>query len=89
MSVSPLRHRMIGDMTARHIGENTQKNYIRCVKNLPAFIGRPPETATPEDLRLYRLHPLIASGGSEFAGWGLHTLESAALSRRTPATDLH
>ena len=26
----------------------------------------------------------IASGGSEFAGWGLHPLESAALSRRTP-----
>jgi hypothetical protein len=26
----------------------------------------------------------IASGWSEFAGWGLHPLESAALSRRTP-----
>ena len=26
----------------------------------------------------------VASGGSEFAGWGLHPLESAALSRRTP-----
>ena len=26
----------------------------------------------------------IASGGSEFAGWGLHPLESAALPRRTP-----
>ena len=26
----------------------------------------------------------IASGGSEFAGWGLHPLESAALARRTP-----
>ena len=25
----------------------------------------------------------VASGGSEFAGWGLHPLESAALSRRT------
>ena len=65
MAISPLRQRMMGDMTARHIGENTQKNYIRCVKNLAAFIGRPPETATPEDLRLYRLHlvesPLGAS----------------------------
>ena len=26
----------------------------------------------------------VASGGSEFAGWGLHPLESAAFSRRTP-----
>ena len=25
----------------------------------------------------------VASGGSEFAGWGFHPLESAALSRRT------
>ena len=66
MAISPLRQRMMGDMAARRIGENTQKNYIRCVKNLAAFIGRPPETATPEDLRLYRLHlvesPLGASG---------------------------
>jgi len=65
MSTSPPRQRMIGDMTARHIGENTQKNYIRCVKSLAAFMGRPPETATQEDLRLYRLHlvesPLGAS----------------------------
>src|SRR5918996_1698118 len=29
----------------------------------------------------------IASGGSEFAGWGLHPLESAALPRRTPISD--
>ena len=56
MSISPLRQRMIDDMTARHFGEKTQKDYIRCVKNLAAFIGRPPETATAEDLRLYRLH---------------------------------
>ena len=65
MSISPLRQRMMGDMTAQHVGENTQKNYTRCVKNLAAFIGRPPETATPEHLRLYRLHlvesPLGAS----------------------------
>ena len=26
----------------------------------------------------------VASGGSEFAGWGLHPLESAAFARRTP-----
>jgi len=56
MSISSLRQRMIGDMTARHFGEKTQKDYIRCVKNLEAFIGRPPQTATAEDLRLYRLH---------------------------------
>jgi hypothetical protein len=56
MAISPLRQRMTGDMTARHFGEKTQKDYIRCVKNLTAFIGRPPGTATVEDLRLFRLH---------------------------------
>ena len=65
MRISPLRQRMIDDMTARHFSEKAQKDYIRCVKNLAAFIGRPPETATAEDLRLYRLHlvqsPLGAS----------------------------
>src|ERR1700741_2251170 len=56
MAISPLRQRMTGDMTARHFGEKTQKDYIRCVKNLAVFMGRPPETATAEDLRLFRLH---------------------------------
>src|SRR3974390_1311119 len=70
MRISPLRQRMIGDMTARHFGEKTQMDYIRCVKNLAAFIGRPPETATAEDLRLYRLHlvesPLGASSVNSY-----------------------
>jgi len=30
----------------------------------------------------------IASGGSEFTGWGLHPLESAAFARRTPGADI-
>ena len=40
MRISPLRQRMIDDMTARHFSEKAQKDYIRCVKNLAAFIGR-------------------------------------------------
>jgi len=30
----------------------------------------------------------VASGGSEFAGWDLHPLESAAFARRTPKADV-
>ena len=71
MRISPLRQRMIDDMTARHFSEKAQKDYIRCVKNLAAFIGRPPEAATAEDLRLYRLHlvqsPLGASSATPWA----------------------
>jgi hypothetical protein len=29
----------------------------------------------------------VASGGSEFAGWGFHPLESAAFARRTSNAD--
>jgi site-specific recombinase XerD len=70
MRISPLRQRMIDDMTSRHFSEKAQKDYIRCVKNLAAFIGRPPETTTAEDLRLYRLHlvqsPLGASSVNSY-----------------------
>ena len=61
MSISPLRQRMIEDMTARHFGEKAQRDYIRCVKNLAAFLGRSPETADLEDLRRFRLHLIESS----------------------------
>ena len=55
-AMSPLRRRMIEDMTVRKFVEKTQKDYIRHVKDLTAFLGRSPATATAEDLRLYQLH---------------------------------
>jgi integrase/recombinase XerD len=54
--ISPLRQRMIEDMSLRHFGEKTQKDYIRAVKNLTNFLGRSPDTATAEDLRCFQLH---------------------------------
>src|SRR5215218_10175891 len=56
MALSPLRRRMIEDMTVRNFVEKTQNDYIRHVKNLTAFLGRSPDTATAGDLRLYQLH---------------------------------
>src|SRR5258707_1062496 len=55
-AMSPLRRRMIEDMTVRKFVEKTQKDYIRHVKDLSAFLGRSPGTATAEDLRRYQLH---------------------------------
>lgn len=60
-AISPLRRRMIEDMTMRNFVEKTQTDYIRQVRNLAAFLRRSPDTATAEDLRLYRLH-LTQSG---------------------------
>lgn len=54
--ISPLRRRMIEDMSLRHFGEKTQQDYIRAVKNLTIFLGRSPDTATAEDLRRFQLH---------------------------------
>src|SRR5437016_6443151 len=44
--ITPLRQRMIDDMSLRHIGEKTQKDYIRAVKNLAIFLQRSPDTAS-------------------------------------------
>jgi integrase/recombinase XerD len=55
-TISPLRRRMIEDMTVRKFVEKTQKDYIRHVKGLTIFVGRSPDTATAEDLRRYQLH---------------------------------
>jgi integrase/recombinase XerD len=54
--ISPLRQRLIDDMTARRYGEKVQKAYVRHVRTFTAFLGRSPDTATKEDLRGFQLH---------------------------------
>ena len=62
-SISPLRQRLIDDMTLRKLATKTQSGYIRAIKNLTRYLGQPPDTATPEDLRRYQLH-MVNSGVS-------------------------
>ena len=54
--ISPLRQRMIDDMTARRFSEDTKRDYVRDVKNFAVFLGRSPDKATSEDLRRFQLH---------------------------------
>src|SRR5580704_5771277 len=54
--ISPLRRRMIEDMTVRKFTLKTQSDYIRVVKNFTIFLGRSPDTASNEDLRRFQLH---------------------------------
>ena len=42
--------------TVRNFVPDTQREYIRAVKKLAAFLGRSPDTATAEDLRAFQLH---------------------------------
>ena len=50
-AMSPLRRRMIEDMTIRKFAPKTQQGYIRTVKDFAAFLGRSPDTASLEDVR--------------------------------------
>ena len=54
--ISPLRQRLIDDMTARRFSEDTKKDYVRNVRKFADFLGRSPNTATSEDLRRFQLH---------------------------------
>src|SRR5215510_4053502 len=60
-AISPLRRRMIEDMTIRKFAPKTQHDYVQRVKNFAAFLGRSPDTASFEDVRRYQLH--LASSG--------------------------
>jgi hypothetical protein len=53
--ISPLRRRMIEDMTVRQFVEKTQADYIRHIRT--AFLGRSPDIATADDLRRFQLAP--------------------------------
>jgi integrase/recombinase XerD len=60
-AMSPLRRRMIEDMSMRRLAPKTQKDYIQVIKNLAVFIGRSPDTASFEDIRRFQLQ-VAASG---------------------------
>jgi hypothetical protein len=88
--ISPLRARMIEDMTVRGFKENTRRDYVRQVRAFAALIGRSPDTATAEDLRLFQLHqmqigmqpPSINSAVSALRFFFTVTLDRSDLARR-------
>src|SRR3954453_17206445 len=53
---SPLRQRMLEDMAMHGLRDATQRDYIRFVRSFAAFLRRPPDTATPEDIRRFQVH---------------------------------
>jgi site-specific recombinase XerD len=61
-AISPLRQRLIDDMTIRRLSPKTKQQYIRHVKNFADFVGRSPDKATAEDVRRYQLR--LASIGT-------------------------
>ena len=53
--ISSMRTHMIEDMTVRNFVPATQREYIRAVKKLAAFLKRSPDTPTAEDLRAFQV----------------------------------
>lgn len=46
-----LRQRMIDDMKARNLGPASQTFHVRACKRFAGWLGRSPETATPDDVK--------------------------------------
>ena len=61
--MTPLRARMIADMSGRNLGPASQTSHLRACKRFAAWLGRSPETATPDDVKYFQQH-LIESGTS-------------------------
>ncbi|GLS34099.1 Phage integrase, N-terminal SAM-like domain [Mesorhizobium albiziae] len=59
--LSPLRRRMIEDMTVRNLSPATQRSYIHAVAKFSRYFGRSPERLGLEDIRTFQVH-LVANG---------------------------
>ena len=60
---SPLRRRMIEDMTVRNLSPATQRSYVHAVSKFSQFFGRSPETLTLEDVRTFQVHLAVEGCG--------------------------
>jgi integrase/recombinase XerD len=54
--MSPLRRRMIEDMTLRNLSRQTQQSYIYAVAKFSRHFNRRPDRLGMEDVRAYQLH---------------------------------
>jgi len=54
--VSPLRQRMIEDMTVRNFAPNTQETYLQQVGLFARHFDKSPEQLGPEEIRAYQIH---------------------------------
>jgi len=64
-AISPLRRRMIEDMTVHGFTPSTQRGYIRAVKDFTAFLGRSPDQARAQGKDIVLLS-VAAKRGAHF-----------------------
>ena len=53
--VSPLRRRMIEDMTLRNLSPATQRSYLHAVAKFSRYFGRSPDCLDIEDVRAFQV----------------------------------
>jgi len=94
IAASPLRQRLIDDMTMRRFSRETQRNYIRDVGRFATWLGRSPHTATAEDLRRFQIEqqetgvpvPTMNSIVAALRFFFTHTLDRPDLARKLVRT---
>ena len=65
IAVSPLRRRMIDDMSIRILSPATQRSYLHAVTKFSRYYWRSPDCLGLEDVRAFQVH-LVSQGIS----WG-------------------
>ena len=58
---SPLRRRMIEDMTVRNLSPATQRSYVHAVSKFSRYFNRSPDRLGLEDVRAFQVH-LVSTG---------------------------
>jgi integrase/recombinase XerD len=94
IAASPLRQRLIDDMTMRRFSRETQRNYIRDVGRFATWLGRSPHTAMAEDLRRFQIEqqetgvpvPTMDSIVAALRFFFTHTLDRPDLARKLVRT---
>src|SRR5258708_10581400 len=54
--VTPLRQRMIDDMTVRNFAPNTMLCYLKQVSYFAQYFGKSPDRLGPEQIRSYQIY---------------------------------
>jgi len=68
--MSPLRRRMIDDMTVRNLSPATQRSYIHAVAKFAKFFKRSPEKLDLDDVRAFQVH--LVGGGMSWPALNQH-----------------
>ncbi len=54
--LSPLRRRMIEDMTVRNLSPATQRSYVSAVSKFSRYFGRSPDRLGLDEVRDFQVH---------------------------------